>query len=93
MNATNNYSFKYITLWNSILFKNLGITVATQNLTRVITWVTTQVIPEHVTQSFTQVLPRHVPDRVNPALPECLSGLVKSYPITDPVLPEAYPAG
>jgi hypothetical protein len=28
MNATNNYSFKYITLQNSILFKNRGVTVA-----------------------------------------------------------------
>jgi hypothetical protein len=27
MNATNNYLFKYITLQNSILFKNQGITI------------------------------------------------------------------
>jgi hypothetical protein len=43
------------------------------------------------TRSFSRVLPRHVPDRVNPALPECLLGRVKSYPITYPALPEAYP--
>jgi hypothetical protein len=26
MNAKNNYLFKYITLWNSILFENQGVT-------------------------------------------------------------------
>jgi hypothetical protein len=26
MNATNNYLFKYIILWNSILFENQGVT-------------------------------------------------------------------
>jgi hypothetical protein len=30
MNATNNYLFKYITLYNSILFKNRGVTVSQQ---------------------------------------------------------------
>jgi hypothetical protein len=35
MNATNNYLFKYITLYNSILFKNQGVTLTRPNyLTR-----------------------------------------------------------
>jgi hypothetical protein len=44
-------------------------------------------MPESVTQSFTRVLPGHVPDRVHLALPERLSGRVKSYPIAYLALP------
>jgi hypothetical protein len=31
MNATNDYLFKYITLYNSILFENQGVTIAGEN--------------------------------------------------------------
>jgi hypothetical protein len=44
------------------------------------------------TRSFFWVLPGHVLDRVNPALPKCLPGWEKSYPITYLALFEAYPA-
>jgi hypothetical protein len=68
-------------------------------LTRVLTRFLIQTLTRILTRdcylsrtwNFSRVLPRHIPNWVNPALPEHLSGQVKSYPIVYPTLPEAYP--